>query len=468
MKSLTGFPTVFAFSFRQRVKAKGWQTATFLLAVILFVLPAVLLPLIDRLTDKKDEQTAVPTPATIYVADENGTGKLDFSTLPIAAAQLSLDDFSKVSYQEKADADEAFAAAAADPASLVLLLKTGDEGKTEAKVILPEGSELTMASADAFRGFLSQTFSLLMVSRNGLSLDDVTRMATKTTSERVFEQNEDGTLSMVSGEEMTDEEIIASNSESAREIIAIMLPYLNIMLLYFLVLFYGQTTAQSVLLEKTSKLMDTFLLSVRPEAMVMGKVLAAAAACMIQVSCWFAGLIAGLFVGCRLIEFFNPDSTMMVLTILRNVGLFTEIFSPLNIIFFLLYVAGGMLLYLALSSIGGAIAGKQEDLNNTNILFTLVLVVSFLLTLTNLTGSMGTVQTGPQLYDFIPFTAILVSSSHIMTGALSPLLGVVSLAIIAAAAVLFMIIAGRVYKMFALYKGNVPKPAQIFRALTGK
>lgn len=47
-------------------------------------------------------------------------------------------------------------------------------------------------------------------------------------------------------------------------LLSMLLPFASLMLLYFLVLLYGQSTAASVILEKTSKLMDLFLVSVEP------------------------------------------------------------------------------------------------------------------------------------------------------------------------------------------------------------
>ena len=242
---------------------------------------------------------------------------------------------------------------------------------------------------------------------------------------------------------------------------------IDIITLYFLVLFYGQTTAQSVMLEKTSKLMDTMLLSVKPEQMVAGKVLAGVLACLIQVSCWLAGLILGLFAGMGLIRTVNPESDLFLLKVFEKGGLFTEIFTPATILFFLLYVAAGMLLYLSLSSIGGAISGKQEDLNSANLIFVMVLVVSFFATLYSL-GQSPEGAAGATVLDFIPFTSILVTPGHIMAGTVTPLQGCISLGIVVVTAFLIMYLAGRIYKMYALYKGSVPKPGEIVKALSRK
>lgn len=83
----------------------------------------------------------------------------------------------------------------------------------------------------------------------------------------------------------------------AMGLLSMLLPFASLMLLYFLVLLYGQSTAASVILEKTSKLMDLFLVSVEPTAMVLGKVLATALAGLLQLAVWAAGLAGGFAIG---------------------------------------------------------------------------------------------------------------------------------------------------------------------------
>ena len=83
----------------------------------------------------------------------------------------------------------------------------------------------------------------------------------------------------------------------AADVLSMVLPFVSLMLLYFLVLLYGQGTAASVLLEKTSKLMDLFLVSVEPTAMVLGKVLATALAGLLQLTVWILSLMGGFAAG---------------------------------------------------------------------------------------------------------------------------------------------------------------------------
>ena len=111
----------------------------------------------------------------------------------------------------------------------------------------------------------------------------------------------------------------------AMGLLSMLLPFASLMLLYFLVLLYGQSTAASVILEKTSKLMDLFLVSVEPGAMVLGKVLATALAGLLQLAVWAAGLAGGFAIGGAVVR--QTGVTLPLLEVLKSVGRLTGLFS---------------------------------------------------------------------------------------------------------------------------------------------
>lgn len=158
-------------------------------------------------------------------------------------------------------------------------------------------------------------------------------------------------------------------------LLSMLLPFASLMLLYFLVLLYGQSTAASVILEKTSKLMDLFLVSVEPGAMVLGKVLATALAGLLQLAVWAAGLAGGFAIGGAVVR--QTGVTLPLLEVLKGVGRLTGLFSVPAMLEAAGLLLAGFLLYCSLSAIGGSMAGKAEDLSSTNVLFSLVLVASF-------------------------------------------------------------------------------------------
>lgn len=252
----------------------------------------------------------------------------------------------------------------------------------------------------------------------------------------------------------------------AMGLLSMLLPFASLMLLYFLVLLYGQGTAASVLLEKTSKLMDLFLVSVEPTAMVLGKVLATALAGLLQLAVWILSLMGGFAAGGALARQTAPGVTLPLLEVLRGAGRLAGLFSVPAMLEAVGLLLAGFLLYCSLSAIGGSMAGKAEDLSSTNVLFSLVLVASFFCCM--FAGGMDGMTSSARWLDYVPFTAILVTPSRVLLGQTSLLGGLVSLALVVVCAGLLTALAGRVYRLMSLYKGNPPTPRRVLRMLREK
>ena len=154
-----------------------------------------------------------------------------------------------------------------------------------------------------------------------------------------------------------------------KKVVAMILTFLNIMVLYFFVLIYGQSVAGSVVMEKNSKLMEVFLTAVKPSAMIMGKLLAISLSGMLQLISWVLALLIGFGAGGGLAQLINPDAGNPLAEILDLAAALTDgMFSAGRLIAALVMALLGVILYCSLAAIGGSLAGKQEDLSSTNVM----------------------------------------------------------------------------------------------------
>jgi ABC-type Na+ efflux pump permease subunit len=126
-------------------------------------------------------------------------------------------------------------------------------------------------------------------------------------------------------------------------------------------------------------------------------------------------------------------------------------------------IAVGFLFYCSLAAIGGSMASKPEDLASTNMIFTLAVVASFLISMFSGTSN-GMVSTDKWLIYF-PFTAILVTPGRAMTGAVTITEGIISILLVAVFAFFGVLLAGKIYEMMSFYRGNPPTPAKIIAML---
>ena len=461
MKSFfNGLKKVFGFTLRHRI-TKGWKTTTLLIMILCFALPFGIMSFIEYSNKNAKPETTI---SDVYVADLTDGAEFDFSIFNMLATSSGDEAYTSIDYHSLDTDEEAISGAESSATALALVIKTDENDEFHASVIVPDNSELSTSDADHYSDFLNNMFSVFAIAKSGTTVNDSSDLGAISYKYSYY-KNTDGVDTLVSGDDADTEQ----NAEaSVKETLGYILPYVNIMLLYFLILFYGQGTANSVVLEKSSKLMDMMLVSIKPEALVIGKVLANAVTCVLQIGLWVISLIGGFAAGIQAVKFINPNSDMLILKMLSAGGVLSTIFTPVNILFFILYVAVGLLLYLAIASIGGAIASKQEDLSMTNGVFVVILVVSFLATLGGGFTADYDSMAAAGILDWIPFTSILVSPSHLLIGSISVVEASISLAIVVITSFLGMALAGRIYKAMSMYKGNVPNLYQLFSMIFSK
>ncbi len=435
---------IFSFTFIQHVKQKGYRNVTVVVAVLCLLLPAVILPAIEYF---KEDETYVSKIDKVYVVetDSSTEGKADYGVLnSVDAAQ-----FTDVVYEMAENVEDAAKKAEEDGHSVVLAVGH-QEGTYQLNVLLPDESKLNKKDANAYETFLSGAFRYILIQKSNLEAAQIAEMTMPI--ETVVRD------SSVSADE-SDEYAVA------KEVMATILPYLNIMILYFMILAYGQGTANSAIMEKTSKLMDLLLVSVKPGEMLLGKVFAMAASGVLQIFIWLAGLFGGFALGIHFTKMVNPNTDMILIQLVESFGEFSGMFTVSGVILALLMLSAGLLLYCSLAAIGGAIAEKPEDLSSTNMLFVMVLLVSFFATMfaggagSDVPWDAGTWQV------WMPFTSILVAPTKILLGVMSIPEAALSLGIVVVTATLITIAAGKVYKMMSLYKGNPPSPKKMIEMM---
>ena len=161
----------------------------------------------------------------------------------------------------------------------------------------------------------------------------------------------------------------------------------------------------------------------------------------------------------------NPGTDMVLIQLVDSFGEFSGMFTASGVVLALLMLASGLLLYCSLAAIGGALAEKPEDLSSTNMLFVMVLIVSFFTTLYAGGTSADVPWDAITWQVWMPFTAILVAPTKILLGAMSIPEAVGSLGIVVASATLITMFAGKIYKSMSLYKGNPPSPKKIIEMM---
>lgn len=439
-QGLQGAGRVLRFTLRRQLGEKGWWFATlFPMLLLLLGIPAALL-----LANNARSQEPQATPITRIVVVDETPAAADYSVLNALGDVV----FSGLRYEKAADLESGKAAAASSDTTLLLQVRLEAE-YYRLRLIRPLETALTGKDAQQYAAFLERSFAAVSVQKAelppALLVELATPVQTETSTTQAFRQGEE-----------------RSGYELFREVLEIALPFLCIIILYFMVLLYGQGIAGLVVLEKSNKLMDTMLLSLQPKAMILGKTLSGAISGSIQLCCWILGCLLGCAAGRVLLLQVNPACDMGVIQFFALVEQGAGMFSTARVCLAVLILLAGFFMYCAIFSIGGALASRTEDLGSSNSIFTLLLVASYLLTLF---GGEGGVASGAMWMDILPFTAVLSTPARMLLGQVSIPMGILSLALILAVMLGAVLLAGKLYSMLTFHRGDPPKLKDIPRIL---
>ena len=185
------------------------------------------------------------------------------------------------------------------------------------------------------------------------------------------------------------------------------------MMLYMLLILYGQMVLTSVVEEKSSRVIDVMVTSSTPFQIMMGKILGVALVALTQVAIWAVMVIAASKFLLPLVfsaELVATNDMMMqsIIGTLSDTGYLASLFGCLA-----LYMMGGFLLYAALyAAAGSAVDTVQEGQQyNTLIMMPIILAIMLMMTIFNDPNS-------PVAFwaSMVPFTSPIVMIARIPFG----------------------------------------------------
>lgn len=467
-KEFRGFGKIFSFTFLHHVKSKGYIASTLIIAMLCLLIPIGVMAGRELIGGGEPEpepgiNSGMETTMELESGEEIDLEK-EFEKLQylyvVDRSQDGLDElagFGDYLRQERGldlqvidlGSDMEKAAELSSGKRDVMILTADQVGKDfELNLLVPEGGVSEMA-AESLVPLLDQYIESVKSRINGASGEE--------------DNMTDGGEADSGAAEAEDGE---NDIDNMKEVVAMILTFLNIMVLYFFVLIYGQSVAGSVVMEKNYKLMEVFLTAVKPSAMIMGKLLAISLSGMVQLVSWVVSILAGLALGGSFAQAINPDAGNPLGELFSLISSLTDgMFSTATLVAAVVMALLGVLLYCSLAAIGGSLASKQEDLSSTNVVFTLILIISFFAALygggiEGFGADAGLLKT---LLDWIPFTAVMVTPSKILLGLIPLGYGLGSIALTAAMTILLVAAAGRIYKAMALYRGQLLSPKQIIK-----
>ena len=236
------------------------------------------------------------------------------------------------------------------------------------------------------------------------------------------------------------------------------------MMLYMIVILYGQMVLTSLAEEKSSRVLDVMVTSSSPFQIMMGKILGIAMVAVAQIAIWAVLVIAASkFLLPALLSpemLATNDMTMQAIVgTFGDTGYVTMLFGLL-----LLFMFGGFLLYAALyAAAGSAVDSVQEGQQyNTIIMMPLVLSVIVMMSVFNDPNSPLAFWTS-----MIPFTSPIVMIARVPFGIPAWEI-VVSLLVLYASFIVVAWLAARIFRIGIFMHGKRPSWKELWRWIRTK
>lgn len=460
--NLTGWKSIFQFTLVQNLKSKSIKITTLIMCLIaMAVLPVV--TLIDGEEGEAKEATSIKK---VYVVDNSGWNLTeDFSVLK-ADTYYESDEAKLYTDIEYIDRTEAVLTKAAEymlnnqeldfkevytfdkEDSGIYLEINYIDGKISISLMYSKDTKVSESDVEAYNGFVQEHFEDVLLSSQKISQEALDIIHSCQEVEFYDELNPDA--------------VPEPDSEEENKRDAYWLVYGIAMVILFMLAFGGERIAMSIIVEKSSKIMEYLMTSVKPMAVVVGKVLASLLLLFIQ----FTAIFVSLGISVVIAGFLNSEGTFHMPSVVS--GLFKSgslsTVTPVNVILALLILIAGFLLYGMLAALAGAAVSKMEEISEGVKIYSFIMIIGAYLSIFVISSGSYTGDSFVKyLACFLPISAPFIAPGTLLSAHLSVVYGVIVLGILLISLVLLTKFVAGVYESMIYYNGTALKIKDIIQ-----
>lgn len=233
------------------------------------------------------------------------------------------------------------------------------------------------------------------------------------------------------------------------------------MLLYMVIILYGQMVLTSVVEEKSSRVIDVLVTSCTPFQIMMGKILGIALVALAQIAVWAVLIISAskfLIPALFSAEVAASNDMMMQALVgtLGDTGYIASLFAYL-----ILFILGGFLLYASLYAAAGSAVDSVQDGQQFNTIIMMPIILSIIIMMSVFNDPNSPIAFWASI---IPFTSPIVMIARIPFGIPTWEI-IVSLVTLYLSFVVVAWVAAKIYRIGIFMHGKRPSWRELGRWL---
>lgn len=258
--------------------------------------------------------------------------------------------------------------------------------------------------------------------------------------------------------------------KESSSILSMGLGYFGGFMIYMFVFIYGAFVMQGVIEEKSSRIIEVMVSSVRPFQLMMGKILGIALVALTQMLIWVVLFIAISTVAQGIIMDAATTQVDSITAVAASQGLNPELVSLFGMLTdpgymfmifgcYVLFFVGGYLLYAAMFAAVGSAVDNIQDASQLQLPITIPLILAIIV----MTNAMQTPNSGVAFwFSIIPFTSPIVMMARIPYGV--PAWEIItSLVLLYATFIMMTWVSAKIYRTGIFMYGKKPSIKELIK-----
>lgn len=455
---IKGWREIFFFTLTQSLKAKSMKIATFILCMIALVSVPVI-SMINGDEKKEPDETSIKR---VKVVDMTGLSLGD-NLKRLKAEDLYEEDekklYTDIQYEE-ADIDfNQYTSDAkakdiytfdeeADYVYMEILYENpSDEpelssGSFNINIIYSKDSLVKKADVTKYNEFVNRNFSKILIDNLELTEEQQRLIDSEMITE--FQKEIDKEKNGV--EEQEDNQTVNTKYN---------IIYALLMLIMFTLAFGGERIAMSIITEKASKVMEYLMTSVKPMAIVVGKILANILILFMQVA--LVILSFGISIVLNGIIFSEGNAKIAMPSYISKIFSMTNFpgLNLFNLLLCILIFVGGFICYGLIAGLAGASVSKMDEIAEGVKMYTMILIIGAYISIFVVTSHTYDGASAFRYFAILfPFTSVFLTPAAMLTGYVTTVEALISLALLAATVFVLTKFVSDVYESMIYYNGT--------------
>ncbi len=406
--------TVMQYTFNDAIKKKAFKISTIIVVLLIALLCA--LPRVISLFDTADESGSGEQESG---ASSSASGKIyyidDGNLIPGGSEALKAYYGNMDLQTGTAEKLAQYKEEIGNDGNVSAVVISGQDGSGTPKIQIVTKDFMSGIGGDGVTNVLSEAYVTNLLKEHGIDAETIALTKVKLT----YQTEAVGTLNL-SG---------------------YIMGILVTVLIFYAIYYYGYGVSMSIATEKTSRVMETLVVSAKPSNILIGKCLGMG----LLGICQFAIVLVS---GVVFYKIFIPADF-----VLMGMPLSLDAFTYQSAILIGVYFLLGYALYAVLNAVCGASVSKIEDLNSAMMPVMLIAMMSFFIGyFTAISGSGSSLFQKIAMY--IPFCSPFIMPFKLLNGEVAALDAAISIVLLIAAILIVTFISIRIYSASVLHYGK--------------